>query len=134
MEIRKATEKDLIHVIRGLQNKGIEYNTTIQAKEDLRLGRLIIAVDGKKVIGSCAIVPELNYGYIAIKRLCIYNKKNCGKGIATMLIKYICGLGYERLGATPWDNPPMIRLLEKQGFEYQYTFGKYNFYLKTTLA
>lgn len=135
MEIRKATEKDLIHIVRSLQNKGIDYNTTKQAKEDLRLNRLFVAVDNEKVIGSCAVVPEEKHGYTAIKRLCIYNKKNCGKGIASQLIKYICALDYERLGATPWDNPPVIKLLEKNGFKYQYTFlEKYNFYLRENLS
>ena len=132
MEIRKATREDLIHVVRSLQNKGIDYNTTAQAKTDILNNRLYVVVDNNKIIGSCALVEETEYNYTAIKRVCIYNKKNCGKGIASMLIKYICELGIENLGATPWNNQGMIRVFEKCGFTYQYTFlENYNFYLKT---
>jgi len=131
MEIRKATANDLIHIIRSLQNKDIEYNTTFHAKEDIMNNRLFVAIIDDKIVGSCAIVEETEYNYTAIKRVCVYNKKNCGKGIASALIGYICGLGIDNLGATPWNNPSMIRVFEKYGFTYQYTFMEnYRFYLK----
>ena len=132
MEIRKATATDLVHVIRSLQNKGIDYNTTAQAKADILNNRLFVAIINGKIVGSCAIVEETAYNYTAIKRVCVYNKKNCGKGIASALVAYICGLDLGNLGATPWNNPGMIRVFEKYGFRYQYTFlENYNFYLKT---
>ena len=43
MTIRKATNEDLLHVVRSLQNKKISYNSTKQAKADLAAGNLYIA-------------------------------------------------------------------------------------------
>lgn len=131
MEIRFATAADTIHVMRSLQNKHIDYNTPAQAKNDIALGRLIVAVDGNKIVGSIAIVPEEEYQYTAIKRMCVYNKKYRGRGIAKALMEYVCALDLGTIGATPWDNPATIHLLEKFGFKYQYTFMEhYNFYKK----
>lgn len=132
MKIRYATAEDKIRVIRSLQNKRITYNTTAQAKVDIDLQRLIVIEENGKLLGSCAIVPEVEYKYTAIKRLCIYSKKSRGKGVATKLVEYIESLNLGDIGATPWDtNPAMCHILEKCGFEYEYTFSEhYKFYRK----
>ena len=132
MTIRFATANDKIHIIRSLQNKKIEYNTTAQAKTDIENGRLLIAVIDNKIVGSLAIVPEPSYSYTALKRLCVYNKKYRGKGIANQLIATASTFVSGPVGATPWaNNPATIHLFEKNGFTYQYTFlENYNFYLK----
>lgn len=133
MTIRYATNNDTIHVIRAIQNKHMDYNTTSQVKEDVRQGRLVVVEDNGKLLGSAAIVYKAHRGYTAITRVCIYSKKSQGKGVASALINYICSLGLGELGATPWnDNPAMCHVFEKFGFEYQYTFKKnYKFYKKS---
>jgi len=134
MEIRYATAADAIHVIRSLQNKNIAYNTTAQAKEDITNGRLLVAEIDGRLVGSIAIVPEPNYNYTALKRLCVYNKKDHGKGIANELIKTAAALVDGPVGGTPWNtNPVTTHLFEKNGFVYQYTFSeKYQFFLKNS--
>ena len=134
MTIRFATANDKIHIIRSLQNKKIEYNTTAQAKTDIENGRLLIAIIGNKIVGSLAIVPEPAYHYTALKRLCVYNNKYRGRGIANELIATASALVSGPVGATPWaNNPATIHLFEKNGFSYQYTFlENYKFYLKTS--
>ena len=134
MTIRYATHADKIHIIRSLQNKKIAYNTTVQAKTDIEKGRLLVAILDDKIVGSLAIVPEPAHNYTALKRLCIYNKKYCGKGIANQLIATASALVSGPIGATPWaSNPATIHLFEKNGFTYQYTFlENYKFYLKTS--
>ena len=123
MEIRYATDKDLIHIIRAIQNKKLEYNTPTHIKEDIKNNRLIIAVDNNKILGQVALVPKDEFNYIGVCRVCVYSKKNMGKGIASALLEYVCNLGIENLGATPWDtNPSMCHLFEKFDFKYQYTF------------
>ena len=134
MIIRFATPSDTIHIVRSLQNKKIEYNTVEQAKNDIKQNRLLIAIIDNKIVGSIAIVPEPVYSYTALKRLCVYNKKYCGKGIANQLIATAASLTPGPVGATPWvSNPATIHLFEKNGFVYQYTFlEKYQFYLKNS--
>ena len=134
MIIRFATLSDTIHVVRSLQNKKIEYNTVEQAKSDIEQKRLLVAVIDNKIVGSIAIVPEPAYSYTALKRLCVYNKKYRGRGIANQLITTATNLTPGPVGATPWaNNPATIHLFEKNGFVYQYTFlEKYQFYLKNS--
>ena len=134
MIIRYATSADKIHIIRSLQNKKIAYNTTAQAKTDIENGRLLIAIIDDKIVGSLAIVPEPAHHYTALKRLCVYNKKYRGRGIANELIATASALVSGPVGATPWaNNPATIHLFEKNGFSYQYTFlENYKFYLKTS--
>lgn len=132
MIIRFATDSDTLRIIRAIQNKHMDYNTPAQVKDDVRLRRLVVAEENGKLLGSCAIVNEIKYGYTAIKRVCVYSKKSCGKGVATALISFVSSLGFDDLGATPWDdNPAMCHVFEKCGFVYQYTFlVHYKFYQK----
>lgn len=133
MNIRIATSADYIHICRSLQNKGIDYITTKQAKNDIDNNRLYIIENNGKIISQCALVPEPNYNYTAIKRMCVYNKKNAGCGIANAFVNYFVSNFYDNLGCTPWeDNGAMRHILEKHGFVYQYTFlENYCFYLLT---
>lgn len=133
MIVRYATVSDQLSIIRALQNKKMDYNTTQDAKEDIAKNRLIIAVDDNgKILGSVAIVYKEHRGYTAIMRMCVYSKKSKGKGVATALIQFVVSLNLGTLGGTPWnDNPAMIHIFVKFGFEYQYTFNEhYNFYKK----
>lgn len=133
MIVRFASNEDTLSVIRSIQNKRMNYNTTAQAKQDISLGRLVVVEENGKLLGSCAIVKETNRGYTAIKRVCVYSKKSRGKGVAQALIAFVCSLGLGTLGATPWnDNPAMCHIFKKFGFKYQYTFlENYDFYKKS---
>ena len=133
MIVRYATKEDTLHVVRALQNKKMEYNTTADAKNDIALNRLVVAVENGKILGSVAIVYKAHRGYYAIMRGCVYSKRSKGKGVMSALIDFVLALNLGTYGATPWnDNPAMIHIFVKRGFEYQYTFKKnYDFYKKS---
>ena len=132
MIIRYATTDDTLRIVRALQNKKLDYNTPQRVKNDIELGRLIIAVEGGKILGQVALEPKPEFDYTGVCRVCVYSKRSQGKGVASALLEFVCGLGIENLGATPWDtNPQMCHLFEKFGFEHQYTFDThYKFYKK----
>lgn len=132
MTIRYATFNDTIHIIRAIQNKHFNYNTPSNVREDISAGRLIVAEENEKLLGSVAIVYKPHRSYYAIMRLCVYSKQNAGKGIASALIDFVLDLALGAYGATPWnDNSAMCHIFEKRGFIYQYTFKeKYRFYKK----
>lgn len=132
-EIQKATRQDYKSIAVSLRNKAIPYITPEQADRNIENGNLyIIKVNGKP-IAQCALVYEADHHYHAIKRLVVYNKKNCGNGIAGMFIRYFISLNLPALGCTPWeDNTVMRNLLESYGFEFKYKFlEKYCSYVLT---
>lgn len=133
MTIRQATEKDTIRIIRAIQNKHMDYNTTANVREDAKNGYLFVAEENRKLLGSVAVFYKPHRGYYAITRMCVYSKKSRGKGVASALVNHVLSLGLGEYGATPWDdNPTMCHIFEKCGFEYQYTFKKkYKFYKKS---
>lgn len=130
MTIRIANKSDYRGVARSLANKNISYISSTHAKNDIENNRLFIMEENGKAIAQCALVYEPLYNYYAIKRLVVYNKKNCGRGIAQQFISFFCAMDLPALGCTPWvDNVAMKKLLERNGFVYQYTFmDNYQFY------
>ena len=134
MTIRYALPSDTLHIIRAIQNKKMDYNTAQDVKVDVAAHRLVVAVEGDKILGSVAIVYKPHRGYFAIMRMCVYSKTSKGKGVASALIDFVLALELGEYGATPWsDNPAMIHILVKRGFVYQYTFNEnYNYYKKAT--
>ena len=132
MEIRLANSTDYKRIAMSLRNKRIEYITSAHAREDIANHRLYVVEEDGMIIAQCALVEEPNYHYYAIKRLVIYNRKNCGRGIAQLFISYFCAMNLPALGCTPWsDNQIMKHLLSRNGFEYQYTFFNcYEFFIK----
>lgn len=133
MTIRYATTHDTIRIIRAIQNKHMDYNTPADVREDVNAGRLIVAEENGKLLGSVAVFYKPHRKYYAITRMCVYSKRSAGKGVASSLIDFILSLGLGEYGATPWnDNPVMCHIFEKRGFEYQYTFDThYKFYKKS---
>jgi len=132
MFIRKANREDYKRIARSLNNKQIAYITAEQALADILAERLYIIEESGKIIAQCALVYEANYQYHAIKRLTVYNKKNCGRGIAQQFISFFVSMNLPAIGCTPWsDNAIMKKLLSRNGFEYQYTFlENYEFFIK----
>ena len=132
MKIRLANPADYKRIAMALRNKHIDYITPAHAREDIQKRRLYVIEDEGVVIAQCALVHEPNHNYHAIKRLVIYNRKNCGRGIAQRFIRYFCAMNLPALGCTPWsDNETMKHLLSRNGFEYQYTFlNCYEFFVK----
>ena len=133
MTVRFATNADTIRIIRAIQNKHMDYNTPADVREDVKNGCLLVAEENGKLLGSVAVFYKPHRQYHAITRMCIYSKKSQGKGVASALIDSVLALGFDTLGATPWDeNPCMCHILEKHGFVYQYTFNThYKFYKKS---
>lgn len=132
MKIRLANSADYKRIATALRNKHIDYITPAHAREDIANHRLYVVEEDGMIIAQCALVEEPAHHYHAIKRLVIYNRKNCGRGIAQRFIRYFCTMNLPALGCTPWsDNKVMCRLLVKNGFTYQYTFlNNYEFYLR----
>ena len=133
MTIRFATNADTIRIIRAIQNKHMDYNTPADVREDVKNGCLLVAEEDGKLLGSVAVFYKPHRQYHAITRMCVYSKKSQSKGVASALIDSVLALGFDTLGATPWDeNPCMCHILEKRGFVYQYTFNThYKFYKKS---
>ena len=132
MEIRRAINADYIKIVRAIRNKGIEYITPAHVKEDISLGRQFVMMDNNKVVAILSLVYDAEYGYFAMKRLCVTNKQNRGKGYAQMMLKHVSAQANGKVGCTPWiDNGAMRHTLEKLGFSLEYVFAeKWCFYSK----
>ena len=133
MELRKAETMDWIRIFNAMCHKDeIPFCTPTQVFCDFQAGREYIVVEGNKILATVSLVEEPQYGYTAIKRLCILNKKNQGKGIARFVLREIQRMVKGRIGATPWDdNSKMCHLLESEGFHLEYKFmEKWCFYVK----
>lgn len=131
VNVRYATEEDTMRIVRGLQNKHLDFNTPAQARHDIEMKSLLVAIIDNKIVGSLAVV-NTTHGYKGLKRGCIYNKKNYGKGIMSALFDYALSLGYDTYGCTPWaDNSAIIKMISKRGFQYEKTVAeKYLVYVK----
>lgn len=132
MELKKADTMDWVRIHNALCRKQIPFCTPSQVFHDFEQGRLYAVVEDGKVLATVSLVEEPLYKYIAVKRLCILNKKNCGKGIARFALHAIQGQVSGRIGATPWeDNHAVRHILESEGFVLQYVFSeKWCFYMK----
>ena len=133
MIIRKSTKEDYLSIVRSIQNKRIDYISPALIKHDIELNRQFVMVDNNnKIIAMLSLVYEPNFHYYAMKRLCVPNKKNNGKGYAQQIMKYVAEQAPGKVGSTPWiDNKAMNRILPKLGFTLEYIFNeKWCFYSK----
>ena len=132
MELRKAEVMDWVRIHNAVCRKHLSFCTPTQIFTDYEMGRLYAVVEGDKVLATVSLVAEPTYGYTAIKRLCILNKKNHGKGIARFALHEIQRMVKGRIGATPWNNNiKMKHLLETEGFHLEYVFNQvWCFYVK----
>lgn len=133
MKIRKANQNDYIHIVRSIQNKKISYITAAHIKEDINNGRqYVMTDDNEKVIAILSIIYDNDYHYYAMKRLCVPNKKNRGKGYAKEMIQFVSNSVNDKVGCTPWiENAAVRHTLEKLGFHLEYIFSeKWCFYSK----
>ena len=132
MELRKATALDLRKVKVALNRKHIPYCTAEQIEADFNRGGLYVVADGLKVLAITSVVDEPNHGYIALKRGCVLNKKNCRRGLMHFSLKELSSMLHGTIGATPWvDNVGARHLLESEGFTLRYIFNeKWCFYAK----
>ena len=133
MELRKANLYEVRNVARVVGRKHFDYITVNHLVRDYNNNQLYVVVEGEKVLAIVSLVPEPDYEYIAIKRLCVLNKGNCGKGIGSFAVRELSKVvSGERVGATPWtDNIAMRNLLESEGYHLQYVFNeRWCFYAK----
>ena len=133
MELRKANLYEVRNVARVVGRKHFDYITVNHLVRDYNNNQLYIVVEGEKILAIASLVPEPDYEYIAIKRLCVLNKGNCGKGIGSFAVRELSKVvSGERVGATPWtDNIAMRNLLESEGYQLQYVFNeRWCFYAK----
>ena len=136
MEIRKADAFDFARIVRCIQNKHISYITPEHVRWDVIFGRQYIMENDKgKIVAMLSLVWDDSNNYWAMKRLCVPNKRNQGKGYAQEMLKYVSAqVPGEKVGCTPWvDNGAMRHTLEKLGFQLEYIFSeKWCFYSKNT--
>lgn len=134
MELRKAkTPDEMAKIERAVALKKLPYCTPAQVATDrYEYDRLYVVAEGEKILAILSLVEEKEYGYTAVKRLCILNKKNRGKGIARFALREVQKVVKGRIGGTPWvDNAPVRHLFETEGFVLQYVFNeKWCFYMK----
>lgn len=134
MELRKVrTVEEIQKIERAVALKKLSYCTSAQVASDYYVyDRLYVVVEREKILATLSLVEEKEYGYTAVKRLCILNKKNCGKGIARFALHEVQKVVKGRIGGTPWvDNAPVRHLFETEGFVLQYVFNeKWCFYMK----
>lgn len=133
MELRKANLYEVRKAARVVSRKHFDYITVNHLVRDYNNNQLYVVVEGEKVLAIVSLVPEPDYEYIAIKRLCVLNKGNCGKGIGSFAVRELSKVvSGERVGATPWtDNIAMRNLLESEGYQLQYVFNeRWCFYAK----
>ena len=131
MTIRKSTKEDYISIVRSIQNKGLDYITPALIKKDIELGRqYVMTNDRNKIVAMLSLVEEPNYNYFSMKRMCVPNKKNRGRGYAKMMLDYVSQQTTKKVGCTPWtDNKPMRKMLVDAGFTLEYIFnGHWCFY------
>lgn len=126
MELMLAMGKDVSKVCNAVKKKGIAFIMPDMIIDDHFHRRLFVVKEGQKVLATLSLVPEPEYHYIAIKRLCILNKKNCGKGIARFAIQEAQKKVRGKIGCTPWTgNDKMRHLVETEGFKLEYIFNEH---------
>lgn len=132
MRIRVATKDDYLWIARVIGKKNLPYCTANHIKDDFMWHRLYCVYEGDKVLATFSLVYDWRFEYLAIKRLCILNKKNEGKGIAKFAIHSILPYLHGKVGVTPWeDNIAMRKVLESEGFHLEYKFnGQWCYYVK----
>lgn len=132
MRIRVATKADYLWIVRVIGKKNLSYCTTDHIRSDFAWNRLYCVYEGDRVLATFSLVYDWRFEYMAIKRLCVLNKKNEGRGIARFAIHSILPYLRGKVGATPWeDNVAMRKVLEAEGFKMEYKFmGHWCFYSK----
>lgn len=124
MTVRKATPNDYIKLTYHLRKKHIDYITVEHMQIDLLNKNLYVLEDDSKLLAMISIVWQEEYECYGLKRLLIFNKKNCGKGYAKTLLAAVLE-DDKKYSVTPWvDNVAMHRLLSSLGFEYVRTFNE----------
>jgi len=132
MEIRKANQKDYKRLVISLRNVFVAnpYINKNYLKQDIENNACYIIEENNKIVAIASLVYDTKYGMHYIKRLCVPNKKMRSKGYAKELIAYLKEQK-KPVAITPWkENVAMRRLVEKLGFEFQYSFQEnYMLYL-----
>ena len=126
MIIRKATVEDISTIAREVEARKMFWHTPEHVRQDVNNSACFIAEENGEILGCTSVVYKPHRGYHAITRGVNFSNR---KGVASAIIDAIIALGFEKLGATPWDdNPAAYMVFEKKGFKFQYQFGHYKFY------
>lgn len=124
MIVRKATSNDYRKLSYHIRNKHIDYITVSHIAADIESNSLFVLEDNNTLVAMVSVVWQEEFQCCGIKRLVIFNKKNHGKGYASLLLNEVIEKG-KKYSVTPWiDNTTMHHLLAKLGFHYVKTFNK----------
>lgn len=125
MRIRLANQTDYLWVKRVMGKKDITWHTPQHVERDYFDRHLYVVVEGEQVLATFALANDWQHETIALKRLCVLNKKNQGKGIARFIIHWFANnfSSGNVLSLTPWENNHAMRhILETEGFTLEYMF------------
>lgn len=130
MVIRRAENSDFPAINLILKSE-IDYITPYHIRKDIQEKRLFIGIENENVIAILSLVPEMEYNYIAMKRLLVAEGYH-GKGYAQQMIDYASKQVIGKVGCTPWvNNAAMCHMMEKLNFHLEYIFNeKWCYYVK----
>lgn len=132
--VRQANTKDYKKLVSSLRFifKDNAYISLEYLKQDIKNENCYIMEVDNKIVAIASLVYDKEYNMYYIKRLSVPNKKNRSKGYATSMIKELKEIK-PITAVTPWkENVAMQKILEKLGFQYNYTF-KENYMLYTSV-
>lgn len=128
--IRRASMNDYLRIAISINrvSKNSPYINKELLYQDIKNNSCFVYEKCGKIVSIGSIVFDPKYQMDYIKRVCVMNQKNKGKGIAKEMIKYLQSQS-NKIAVTPWkDNLKMIAILEEFGFERKYEFQE-NFVL-----
>jgi len=125
--IREATQHDFAILVKMAQHIKIDYITPQHIQNDIFSKNLYVVVDkNNNIVAFGARVFDAHFQEYCIKRVCVPNARNRGKGYAQEIIKYLT-VTRDRtfpLICTPWlDNYAMRHMLEDIGFKLHHVFN-----------
>ena len=88
--IRKATQHDFATLVKMAQHIKIDYITPQHIQNDIFSKNLYVVIDkNNNIVAFGARVFDAHFQEYCIKRICVPNAHNRGKGYAQEIIKYL---------------------------------------------
>lgn len=125
MKIYKATKQEQKRLLLSLNKVNCSFINKDLLRSDIEKGQCFAIENNNKIIGMITLLYDEKYGMYYIKRFIITNKKNQNKGYAKPILSSILSFvpTNETVAITPFENnSKMINLVQKLGFEFQYSF------------
>ena len=120
--IRKANIHDYTKLYIMIRQEKIPYITADKVYKDIANKECYIIENNGAIKAICSLVSCPSYHNYAIKRLCVFDKK---QGYGSQLINYLANKRANLpIICTPWeDNIVMRKILEHNNFKLKYIFN-----------